>query len=187
MQLTAVALTTRALAVARTPCDVMPSSGPKNTGSATLPLEPSRYTFTRAHLPEKPGGQSKNTSTPEEAPACDGQTGFANGAAVGQLADRDAHSAVNFALLNGLVVVGGLSTSSKASATAPARAPASAAFCACPLDTQSTPWSTTNAVNPVNARIAIATWTRIAPRSPLPRLTYASMFKTSTPKGFCVS
>src|SRR5213592_768676 len=99
MQLTAVAFTTRALAVARTPCDVMPSSGPKNTGSATLPLEPLRYTFTRTHLPEKPGGQSKKTSTHEVAPVCDGQTGFANGAVVGQAADLDAHSAAAVALL----------------------------------------------------------------------------------------
>src|SRR5436190_15773345 len=130
MQLTALAFITRALAVARTPCDVIPSSGPKNMGSATLPFEPLRYTFTRMHLPEKPGGQSKNTSTPEVAPVCDGQTGFANGAAVGQPADRDAHSAVNFALLNGMVVVGGSAISSNSRAIAPARAPASAAFCA---------------------------------------------------------
>jgi hypothetical protein len=108
-----VPLATRALAVARTRCDVIPRSRPKNVGSATLPLEPSRYTFTRTHLPAKLGGQSKNTSTPEEAPVCDGQTGFAKGAAVGQPAELDAHSAVSFALLNGLVVVGGSVTSSE--------------------------------------------------------------------------
>ncbi len=107
MQLTAVAFATRALAVARTPCDVIPSSGPTNMGSAVLVLEPLRYTSTRTHLPATPGGQTKEGSTYEEAPVCDGQTGFANGAVVGQPADRDAHCAVNFALLNGLVVVGG--------------------------------------------------------------------------------
>src|SRR5438046_3212526 len=166
-QFVALAFTTRALAVARTPCDVIPSSGPKNVGSATLVFEPSRYTFTRTHLPEKPGGQLKKTSTPEEAPVCFDQTGFANGAAVGQPPDLDAHSAVNVALLSGTLVA--LLTSSKASAVAPARAPASAAVCACPLPTQSTPWSTTNVINAVSVRSEIATWTRTAPCSPLPR------------------
>src|SRR5438876_2771133 len=98
-QLVALAAATRADAVALTPWDWMPSSGPKKVGSVhegpgiTSPLCPLRYTFTRTQLPEKPGGHSKRTSTAEEAPDCDGQTGSAADGSFVQLDEPPAHSA----------------------------------------------------------------------------------------------
>src|SRR5207344_2774864 len=118
-QFVAFGIRTCAVAVARTPCVVTPSNGPKKVGSAVLPFVPSRCTSTWTH---RPGGPTSGGHGPNEGiTAVSGpevpHTRFAWATRI----------AVTPANPEGS---GGSSKSSYARATAPAIAPASAAFCA---------------------------------------------------------
>src|SRR5690349_12464243 len=61
IQLTVLPLLARAVAVARTPCDATPMSGPKKVGSGALPNSLFRYTSTRTHEPAIPAGHAHDT------------------------------------------------------------------------------------------------------------------------------
>jgi hypothetical protein len=94
MQLVALPVATRAVAVALTPWDEMFNTFPKIVGNGMLPNSPFRYTSTRTHEPATPGGQAQDTC--------------AVGAAVHTLLAR----AVPIALENALPLLAGGSVSS---------------------------------------------------------------------------